>query len=264
VLAAADGARSLMEFLTTTTESLDEHLGFQQSAFMLTLADQGRAYAGVKHGGPEYVMEEYFERWADRDALGSEAARRSFATHGWSTISGIYAALDAPHRRFVDDFLRRTRLTGQLSIRMPGRFTDAYLTLMGSDDFASGDRAFLQGLVPGLDELLRRWLPTGLEPNDALSPRERDVRAHRARIHEQGDRRDPSPRGGHGEEARLANAVPAWATEQDGARRRLGDRPPPRRHRRQRRPGGQWCGGRFRGSTLNLACTARPRWPSTD
>ena len=174
VLDAAAGAASLAEFLTTTLAALDEHLGYVRSAFMLTLARPprpgDRAYAGVVHGSPGYVLEEYFERWADRDALGSAAAVARFAAAGSTTTAEIYHALEPPHRRFVDDFLRRTRATEQLSHRLPVGWSEGYLTLMGPDAFTSRDRASLRLLVPDLTGLLRRYLPQGIEAR--LSARE--------------------------------------------------------------------------------------------
>ena len=75
VVDAADAARSLPEFLVATLAALEEHFGLA-GEFMLALSEGGfpghRAYAGATHGYPEYMLEEYFERWADRDALTSE------------------------------------------------------------------------------------------------------------------------------------------------------------------------------------------------
>src|SRR5690349_19675335 len=121
VLAALERSDSLIDLLSITGVALEEHLGYRESALMLTLADTPRAYAGVKHGSPEYVIEEYFERWADRDALASHAAVTAFARSGWTTISDLYGRLDKPQQTFVDDFLRRNRCLHQLSLRIPGR-----------------------------------------------------------------------------------------------------------------------------------------------
>jgi DNA-binding CsgD family transcriptional regulator len=129
----------------------------------------------IKHGSPEYVIEEYFERWADRDALASDAAVTAFARSGWTTISDIYSRLDKPQQTFVDDFLRRNRCRYQLSLRIPGRATDGYLTVMGDDEFGPTDRAALEQFVPASSRHLRSRLPVGLEPNRDISPSERHV-----------------------------------------------------------------------------------------
>jgi DNA-binding CsgD family transcriptional regulator len=167
-------ASSLVELLSATLPALDEHLGFAKSAFMLALAEPPlpgrRAYAGVTHGSPPYVLEEYFERWADCDALASEAARGSFRRTGRATIHDAYRFLDPPGRRFVDDFLRRTHTTAQLSHRLPIGWTDAYLTLMSSEEHTARDVELVGLLLPELTELLRPHLPRGLDGD--LSVRE--------------------------------------------------------------------------------------------
>jgi DNA-binding CsgD family transcriptional regulator len=172
VVEAAARANSLAELLSTTLAALDEHLGYTKSAFMLALAEPPlpgrRAYAGVTHGSPPYVLEEYFERWADSDTLGSEAARGSFRRTGRATIHDAYRFLGPSERRFVDDFLRRTQTTAQLSHRLPIGWTEAYLTLMNCG--AERDVKLVGRLLPELVELLRSHLPRGLDGD--LSVRE--------------------------------------------------------------------------------------------
>ncbi len=174
VVEAAERARSLPELLEITLAALDEHLGFSRSAFMLAVADPpfpgNRAYAGVMHGWPPCVLEEYFERWADRDPLGSEAARAAFARGGRATIAEVYPRLDRGRRRFVDDFMRRTRTIVQVSHRLPAAWTDAYVTLMGSDEPTGRDDAVVARVLPELAEVLRAYLPRGLDAG--LSRRE--------------------------------------------------------------------------------------------
>ncbi|HET7049397.1 MAG TPA: LuxR C-terminal-related transcriptional regulator [Solirubrobacteraceae bacterium] len=172
--AALERAASLIDLLSITGQALEEHLGYRESALMLTLTDTRRAYAGVKHGSPEYVIEEYFECWADRDALASDAAATAFARSGWTTTTDLYRRLAKPQQTFVDDFLKRNRCPYQLSLRIPGRATDGYLTVMGHRDFGPTDRAALQQLLPALGTQLRGRLPVGLPSRD-ISPRERHV-----------------------------------------------------------------------------------------
>jgi DNA-binding CsgD family transcriptional regulator len=167
VLEAAEGARSLGELLTTTLAALEEHLGYPKSTFMLTLAEPPlsgrRAYGGVTHGGPASVLEEYFERWADVDPLGSPAAQLSYVRRGSASIVELYPSLDRSRRRFVDEFLRRTFGQRQLSYRLPVRATDAYLTLLGSEEFGPRDERRICALLPDLRELLSGYLPRGLD-----------------------------------------------------------------------------------------------------
>jgi DNA-binding CsgD family transcriptional regulator len=167
VLDAAASATSLADLLRATLAALDEQFGYSRSAFMLTLARPprpgNRAYAGVTHGSPSYMLEEYFERWADRDALASDAAAASFSATGSTTIAGIYRFLDEPRRRFVDDFLRRTRSAEQLSHRLPVGWTEGYLTLMGPDEYTERDQRLIRELAPDLVELLRGFRPRGVD-----------------------------------------------------------------------------------------------------
>jgi len=177
VLDASAAAGSLLEFLGMTLAALEEHLGHRQSAFMLALAEPPRpgrrAYAGVTHGAPEHVLEEYFERWADRDALASEAGRASYASTGQATIAELYARLEPQRRRFVDDFLRRGRQTNQLSQHLPAAWTEGYVTVMGPDEYDKRDADIMRNLAPRLTELLRSYLPRGLDRT--LSTRESQV-----------------------------------------------------------------------------------------
>ena len=173
VLAESVKASSLGGFLATSLAAIEERLGYHEAAFMLTLADSPRAYAGVKHGSPPYVLEEYFERWADADPLGSAAARASFTRQGWTSLSGIYPSLGSSERRFVDDFLRRTRTTAQLSVRLAANGSDGYVTVMRDEEFTAHDRELLGALLPGLRRELRKRLPRGLD--GGLSRREAQV-----------------------------------------------------------------------------------------
>ncbi|HEV3229541.1 MAG TPA: LuxR C-terminal-related transcriptional regulator [Solirubrobacteraceae bacterium] len=167
VLEAADRARSMSEFLATTLAAFDEHLGYSTSAFMLTTSERPhpghRAYAGVQHGHPSFVLEEYFERWADLDPLTSEPGLALFERRGYTTMAELYSGLDRGRRRFVDDFLRRTGAQGQLSVRLAAGWSDGYVTLHNGDGFDSHDRLLMNALAPQLTELLARRLPAGLE-----------------------------------------------------------------------------------------------------
>jgi DNA-binding CsgD family transcriptional regulator len=167
VLDAARASASLRELLPATLAALDDYLGYEKSVFMLALAEPPlpgrRAYAGVSHGSPPYVIEEYFERWADVDALASEPGRRVYHARGRATIGDVYRYLDSPHRRFVDDFLRRTRGTAQLSHRLVVGWTDAYLTLLGNDEHTDRDVRIMAALAHELPDLLRPHLPSGLD-----------------------------------------------------------------------------------------------------
>ncbi len=162
--------------LTVTLAALEEHFGYA-GAFMLALSDRPspgrRAYAGTVRGFPEYTLEEYFERWADRDALGSDAARGSFARTGKATIASVYRELDPPRQLFVEEFLRRVRQTGQLSHRLACGWSDGYLTLMRSEEFTEADERIMGRLVPPLAALLRSRLPRGLDGR--ISAREAQV-----------------------------------------------------------------------------------------
>jgi len=173
VLEASSRAASLADFLDVTLAALDEHLGFGVSAFMLVPTGSGRAYAGVEHRMPEQAMEEYFERWADADPLGCPVALAGFARDGWTSTESIYSRLDAPRRRFVDDFLRRIRTPHELSVRIPLAGTDAYVTVMGAEPFGREHLDLLALVAPELRALLRAWMPRGVDA--ALSQRERQV-----------------------------------------------------------------------------------------
>jgi DNA-binding CsgD family transcriptional regulator len=162
VLDAVASAPSLQELPATTLAALDEHLGYVHSEFMLALAEGAwpghRAYAGVNHGAPPHAMEEYFERWADRDALTSDASRLAYYRTGRSSIPELYPQLTGPHREFVDEFLRRNREHEQVSFRLVAGWSDGYLTLL-----PGGDEAVIRHLVPRLTRLLRERLPRGLD-----------------------------------------------------------------------------------------------------
>ena len=171
VVDAADAARSLPEFLVATLAALEEHFGLA-GEFMLALSEGGfpghRAYAGATHGYPEYMLEEYFERWADRDALTSSPARLAYYRTGRAAPADVYAELDAARRLYVEDFLRRAGQAEQVSFRLACGWSDGYLTPGNLDD----ERA-VRHLVPILTELLRRRLPHGLDAE--LSLREGQV-----------------------------------------------------------------------------------------
>ena len=126
------------EFLTMTLEALDEHFGIRRSAFMLGLSEgelPGRtAYAGLQHGLRPHVMEEYFERWFHLDALTSDVARRVYARDGHASTARVYSRLDAQHKRYIDEFLRRNGDQYQLSFRLAGGgSTDGFLTVAGRE-----------------------------------------------------------------------------------------------------------------------------------
>jgi DNA-binding CsgD family transcriptional regulator len=116
----------------------------------------------VTHGSPPQVLEEYFQRWADQDAFGSDAARAAFSRNGCASIHSVYRSLEAPQRRFVDDFLVRTRTPAQLSHRLPVGWTDAYLTVMATEEHTERDTRLLGTVARELTEILRRHLPCGL------------------------------------------------------------------------------------------------------
>jgi DNA-binding CsgD family transcriptional regulator len=172
--AAAD---SVGDLLTLALVAVDEHLGYSTSAFMLAIAAPplpgARAYAGVTHGFEPYVAEEYFERWCDRDPLASDAGRLSFLHSGRASLADLYPMLDEPRRRFVDDFLRRIRARHQLSHRLPGGWSDGYLTVMRTTEFAERDQRVLGALSSRLSEQLAALLPRGL--SCGLSVREAQV-----------------------------------------------------------------------------------------
>jgi DNA-binding CsgD family transcriptional regulator len=174
VLDVAGRATSIVQLLETTLSALDEYLGFGRSAFMLALAERPfpgrRAYAGVTYGSPPCVLEEYFERWADLDAFGSDPARAAFFTRGRASIHGVYRSLDSPHRRFVDDFLVRTDTPAQLAHRLPVGWTDAYVTVMATEEHTARDAQLAGAVARELQKLLRPHLPRGLE--GGLSVRE--------------------------------------------------------------------------------------------
>jgi DNA-binding CsgD family transcriptional regulator len=171
VVEAVEAARSLPEFLAAALAALHEHFGLR-GEFMLALSEGPlpghRAYAGASEGYPEHMMEEYFERWADRDALTSEPARFAYYRTGRAAPADVYPELDVARRRYVDDFLRRVSQTGQVSFRLAAGHSDGYLTLGELED-----ERVVRHLVPTLTELLQRRLPHGLEAD--LSLRERQV-----------------------------------------------------------------------------------------
>jgi DNA-binding CsgD family transcriptional regulator len=183
VLADCENAGSLPELMGVALEAIDEHLGHPGAAWMLAIPQPERtagtrAYAGVHHGFPDYVMEEYFERWAESDALASDRAIQLFQGQGFASIEAIYQSLDGPRRIFVDDFLIRTHGQSQLSMRVaPGGVTEGYITLMGDRELGDRELAWLASLHPHLERLLQRHLPQGSGSRwaDALSTRERQV-----------------------------------------------------------------------------------------
>jgi DNA-binding CsgD family transcriptional regulator len=167
VLEAAATAPSLPEFLRRTLAALHEHLGLPVSEFMLALSEGElpghRAYAGISHGQPEYVMEEYFERWADKDALTSTPSRRLYHETGRSSVPDFYRQLSGSHRDFVDSYLRRTGEQELVSFRLTAGRSDGYLTVAKLHDEAP-----LAYVVPRLTELLRARLPRGVDADCTL------------------------------------------------------------------------------------------------
>lgn len=108
-------------------------------------------------------MEEYFERWFHLDVLTSEPARAAFARDGKATIAGIHARLDAPHRRYIDEFLRGYGYRYLLSFRLAGGgTTDSFLTLTDSEAPDERTQRAIAALVPALTERLRVYLPRGM------------------------------------------------------------------------------------------------------
>jgi DNA-binding CsgD family transcriptional regulator len=177
VIAAGERCTSLPEFLAATLDAIDDELGHERCAFMLVLAEPPlpgrRAFAGVTHGWAPVVLEEYFERWADYDPLGSEPARSDFHRNGSTTTHDLYPRLDPARRRFIDEFLRPVRATEQLSLRLRGSWTDGHLTVMGAEQIGERDRMLLSALTPQLAKLLRERLPRGMDA--PLSVREAQV-----------------------------------------------------------------------------------------
>ena len=162
VLDAVAAAPSLQEVPATTLAAFDEHFGYRQSEFMLALAEGEwpghRAYAGVNHGAPPYAMEEYFERWADRDALTSQPSRLAYYRTGRSRIADIYAQLSGSHREYVDSFLRRLSEQEEVSFRLKAGWSDGYLTFAKLDD-----ERVVSHIIPALTAVLRERLPRGLD-----------------------------------------------------------------------------------------------------
>ena len=110
-----------------------------RSAFMLGLTEGSLpgplAYAGTQHGLRPYVLEEYFERWAPRDALISAPARLAYAQHGWVTIAGVYPRLEPERRRYVDkDVDREIEL---FTWERANRVEDLRLAVQRSKHYAS-------------------------------------------------------------------------------------------------------------------------------
>jgi DNA-binding CsgD family transcriptional regulator len=158
VIEEAERAETLGGILVTTLAALEEHLAIT-GAFILTLDEQHIAYAGVQHGWPEYVIEEYFERWRHVDPLASGPARADFTELGWTNVERIYASLDPSRRRFCDDFMRRVRIAAELSVRIPAGGTDGYLTLQDQDTLGPREYEIAAMLAPELARLLRARLP---------------------------------------------------------------------------------------------------------
>ena len=167
VLDAVAGARSLPEFTRGTLLALEEHFGHAVGEFMLALNEGAmpghRAYAGTDNGHALATMEEYFERWADRDALTSEPARSMYFRTGRVAVAELYPQLREPHRSYVDRFLRLTKEEAQVSFRLVGRWSDGYLTIGRLDD-----EAVLRHLVPQLTALLQERLPRGIDADVTL------------------------------------------------------------------------------------------------
>jgi hypothetical protein len=124
VLDAAARAASLVDLLQVTLAALDEHLGYARSAFMLAVAEPPlsgrRAYAGVTHGSPEYMLEEYFERWADRDPTRPPARSSATAERGSRTSTSYSTGRDACSS--TTSCAGRTRsMSSRTACRWPGR-----------------------------------------------------------------------------------------------------------------------------------------------
>ena len=167
VLDAVARARSLPELMQRTLEALDEHFGHPVGEFMLALSEGAmpgyRAYAGIDHGHAPHVMDEYFERWANRDALASAPARAMYFRTGRVAVAEVYPQLREPHRTYVDAFLRSTREREQVSFRLAAGWSDGYLTIGRLED-----DAVLRHLVPQLTALLRERLPRGVDADVTL------------------------------------------------------------------------------------------------
>lgn len=162
VLDAAAAATSLPEFMQRTLAALEEHFGHRSGEFMLALSEGElpgyQAYAGTDHGHAPHVMEAYFERWGQRDALTSDVARRTYYRTGRAAVAELYPQLDAPRRAYVDEFLHSFGEHEQVSFRLAAGWSDGYLTLGQVKDDAA-----LRYLAPQLTELLRARLPRGLD-----------------------------------------------------------------------------------------------------
>jgi DNA-binding NarL/FixJ family response regulator len=162
VLDVVVAAPSLPEFMQQTLAALDEHFGHGVGEFMLALSEDAmpgyRAYAGTDHGHAPYVMEAYFERWANRDALTSAPARATYVRTGRAAVAELYHLLDESRRGYVDGFLRSFDEHEQVSFRLAAGWSDGYLTLARLED-----DAVLRHLVPELTAQLRERLPRGLD-----------------------------------------------------------------------------------------------------
>lgn len=167
VLDAAAAAETLPAFLDLTLAALDEHLGHPVGEFMLALSEGAmpgyRAYAGTDHGHAQHVMEEYFERWANRDALTSAHARTTYFRTGRVAVAELYPHLGELHRSYVDGFLRSTDEQEQVSFRLAAGWSDGYLTVAKLED-----DTVMRHLVPELTHLLRGRLPHGLDADVTL------------------------------------------------------------------------------------------------
>jgi len=167
VIEAAEGISDLNEFLGATLSALDEHAGFHQSALVLALANGDspgdRAYAGVRHGFPEFVLEEYFERWAESDPLISPRRIAGYRRDGYVDLADIAPSTTGARRRYVDDYLRRNRHTNHLSVRLAAGSTDGYLTVVGPDQYPARETLVLRMLIEPLTEAMRARLPRGIE-----------------------------------------------------------------------------------------------------
>lgn len=162
VIDAAAAATSLPEFMQHTLAALAEHFDHRAGEFMLALSEGDlpgyQAYAGTDHGHPPHVMEEYFERWAQRDPLTSDAARQAYYRTGRAAVAELYPELDEPRRTYVDEFLHAYHEDEQVSFRLAAGWSDGYLTLAEVED-----DTVLRHLAPQLTELLRARLPRGLD-----------------------------------------------------------------------------------------------------
>lgn len=182
VLEVAEAAVRTQRFRTAVLEALDEHMNLAGSAFFIAPAPVPgfRAVDGVLHGYAQAGVQEYVERWSDREPYASPRAQALIRANGIAGIEEFFDRLDRTHREYVEEFLLRQRIRSHTNLWLDtGLSQTGWISILSDRDepLSLRARAAYLTLRPHLAEMLRRTLGGSTKPAAVtlLSEREREV-----------------------------------------------------------------------------------------